>query len=83
MAVQQNLAPFDYEQKKMLAAKAMQTKPSSNDYRVPTSAWSGYGLSQTIPPISTTDLNKVSATGQASPPEATGKISVVRFERRN
>lgn len=58
MAVQQNLAPFDYEQKKMLAAKAMQTKPSSNDYRVPTSAWSGYGLSQTIPPISTTDLNK-------------------------
>ncbi|XP_076232969.1 protein bicaudal C isoform X2 [Calliopsis andreniformis] len=58
MAVQQNLAPFDYEQKKILAAKAMQTKPNSSDYRIPTSAWSGYGLSQSIPPISTTDLNK-------------------------
>ncbi|XP_076755985.1 protein bicaudal C isoform X5 [Xylocopa sonorina] len=58
MAAQQNLTPFDYEQKKMLAVKAVQTKPSSNDYRVPTSAWSGYGLSQSIPPISTTDLSK-------------------------
>lgn len=59
MAVQQNLVPFDYEQKKLLATKAIQTKPATNDYRVPTSAWSGYGLSQTIPPISATDLNKV------------------------
>ncbi|CAL7948010.1 unnamed protein product [Xylocopa violacea] len=58
MAAQQNLTPFDYEQKKMLAVKAVQTKPSSNDYRVPTSAWSGYGLSQSIPPLSTTDLSK-------------------------
>ncbi|XP_031849629.1 protein bicaudal C isoform X2 [Nomia melanderi] len=58
MAVQHNLGPFDYEQKKMLAAKAMQTKPNNNEYRVPTSAWSGYGLSQSIPPISATDLSK-------------------------
>ncbi|XP_076386979.1 protein bicaudal C isoform X2 [Megachile rotundata] len=58
MAVQQNFAPFDYEQKKILAAKAIQSKPSFNEYRVPTSAWSGYGLSQSIPPIGTTDLNK-------------------------
>lgn len=60
MAVQQNLGTFDYEQKKMLAAKVMQTKPANTEYRVPTSAWSGYGLSQSIPPISTTDLSKVS-----------------------
>ncbi|KAG7197816.1 hypothetical protein KM043_001630 [Ampulex compressa] len=58
IAVQQNLAPFDYEQKKILAVKAMQSKPSANDYRVPTSAWSGYGLSQSIPPITTSDLTK-------------------------
>ncbi|KZC15133.1 Protein bicaudal C [Dufourea novaeangliae] len=56
MVVQQNLTPFEYEQKKILATKAMQSKPSSNEYRVPTSAWSGYGLSQSIPPINTTDL---------------------------
>lgn len=58
MAAQQNLTPFDYEQKKLLATKVMQNK-SSNDLRVPTSAWSGYGLSQSIPPITTSDLNKV------------------------
>ncbi|XP_020287705.1 protein bicaudal C isoform X2 [Pseudomyrmex gracilis] len=58
MAAQQNLTPFDYEQKKLLATKAMQNKPSSSDFRVPTSAWSGYGLSQSIPPITTSDLNK-------------------------
>ncbi|XP_032666735.1 protein bicaudal C isoform X1 [Odontomachus brunneus] len=58
MAAQQNLTPFDYEQKKLLAAKAMQNKQSGSDYRVPTSAWSGYGLSQSIPPITTSDLSK-------------------------
>lgn len=55
----QNLTPFDYEQKKLLATKAMQNKSSNNDFRVPTSAWSGYGLSQSIPPITTSDLSKV------------------------
>jgi len=59
MAAQQNLTPFDYEQKKLLATKAMQNKSSTNDFRVPTSAWSGYGLSQSIPPITTSDLSKV------------------------
>ncbi|KAG5329672.1 BIC1B protein, partial [Acromyrmex heyeri] len=58
MAAQQNLTPFDYEQKKLLATKAMQNKSSTNDFRVPTSAWSGYGLSQSIPPITTSDLSK-------------------------
>lgn len=48
MAAQSNLTPFDYEQKKIMAAKAIQTKPSVSDYRVPTSAWAGYGLSQTV-----------------------------------
>lgn len=67
MVVQQNLAPFDYEQKKILATKALQTKPTSNEYRVPTSAWSGYGLSQSIPPISATDMSKeLTNTGSSS-----------------
>lgn len=64
MAAQQNLTPFDYEQKKLLATKAMQSKPNANDFRVPTSAWSGYGLSQSIPPISTSDLSKVTMDQQ-------------------
>lgn len=57
--VQQHLTPFDYEQKKLLATKAVQNKSSNNDFRVPTSAWSGYGLSQSIPPLTTSDLSKV------------------------
>lgn len=59
MAAQQNLTPFDYEQKKLLAVKAMQAKPNSADYRVPTSTWSGLGLSQSIPVTSSGDLSKV------------------------
>ncbi|KAK9303802.1 hypothetical protein QLX08_004667 [Tetragonisca angustula] len=66
MAAQQNLAPFDYEQKKILAAKVIQSKPNTNDYRVPTSVWSGYGLSQSIPPITTTDIKKESTTSHPS-----------------
>ncbi|XP_070520404.1 protein bicaudal C isoform X6 [Cardiocondyla obscurior] len=58
MAAQQNLTPFDYEQKKLLATKARQYKPGNTDFRIPTSAWSGYGLSQSIPPITTSDLSK-------------------------
>lgn len=58
IAAQQNFTPFDYEQKKLLATKAMQNKSGNNDFRVPTSAWSGYGLSQSIPPITTSDLSK-------------------------
>lgn len=59
IAAQQHLTPFDYEQKKLLATKAVQNKSNNNDFRVPTSAWSGYGLSQSIPPLITSDLSKV------------------------
>lgn len=62
IAAQQHLTPFDYEQKKLLATKAVQNKSSNNDFRVPTSAWSGYGLSQSIPPITTSDLSKVTTS---------------------
>lgn len=44
----------DFEQKKLMAVKAMQTKPNANDFRVPTPVWSGYGFSQSIPHISST-----------------------------
>lgn len=56
MAAQQNLTPADYEQKKIMAVLAVQNKSNtSSEYRVPTSTWSGYGLSQSTPP---SDLNK-------------------------
>ncbi|XP_043463526.1 protein bicaudal C isoform X1 [Leptopilina heterotoma] len=62
LEMHQNLTPFDYEQKKMLAVKAMQSKPNPTDYRVPNSAWTGYGLSQSTPLTSAGDMTKDSAS---------------------
>ncbi|KAK0172715.1 hypothetical protein PV328_005995 [Microctonus aethiopoides] len=47
---QHTFSGFDYEEKKLLAIKAMQSKPKNSEYRVPTMTWSGYGLSHTMPP---------------------------------
>lgn len=47
-------ALVDLEKKKLMAIRAMQAKPNASDYRVPTSVWSGYGFSQSIPHISST-----------------------------
>ncbi len=44
----------------------MQTKPNANDYRVPTSVWSGYGFSQTIPNLSSATENSSDSLGQTS-----------------
>lgn len=45
----QNMTPADYEQKKFLAVKALQNMPNTNEVRIPTSVWSGYGFSLTSP----------------------------------
>ena len=46
----------------MLAMKAMQAKPNPTDYRVPTTAWSGYGLSQSSPLTPGGEASKVKTT---------------------
>jgi len=48
LAAQQSLNSLDFD-KKFLAYKAMKTKPVPGNIRVPTSAWSGYGLSHSSP----------------------------------
>lgn len=42
------LSPSDYEQKRISGVRAMQNRPSGG-YRVPSNAWSGYGISHTSP----------------------------------
>ncbi|PNF27721.1 hypothetical protein B7P43_G12775 [Cryptotermes secundus] len=49
LAAQQSFNTFDFDKKKLLAYQAMQTKPVPGNVRVPTSAWSGYGLSHSSP----------------------------------
>lgn len=39
----------DYEQKRMAGVNAMHSRLSTGEYRVPTNAWSGYGISHTSP----------------------------------
>lgn len=61
--------PYDYENKKIQALKALQNKPNSNEFRVPTPTWSGYGLSQTMPALidlSVNDDNKSSNNNNTS-----------------
>ncbi|XP_063973959.1 protein bicaudal C isoform X4 [Diachasmimorpha longicaudata] len=45
------LTSYDFDHKKILALKAMKTKPNPSEYRVPTPTWAGYGLSQTMPSL--------------------------------
>lgn len=40
--------PFDYEQKKLMAMKAMQKKPEGES-RIPTDIWAGLGFSKSMP----------------------------------
>ncbi|XP_069700083.1 protein bicaudal C [Periplaneta americana] len=50
LAAQQSFNTFDFDKKKLLAYQAMQNnKPVPGDLRIPTSAWSGYGFSQSSP----------------------------------
>ncbi|KAF5301419.1 hypothetical protein FQA39_LY02148 [Lamprigera yunnana] len=42
------MALSDFEQKRLAGLRAMQMRPTGG-YRVPTSAWSGYGISHTSP----------------------------------
>ncbi|XP_076045895.1 protein bicaudal C isoform X2 [Oratosquilla oratoria] len=46
--VGQSLSISDYNTKKVMAAKAMK-EPVSNNPRIPTSSWSGYGFSKSMP----------------------------------
>uniref|UniRef100_UPI00398F478E protein bicaudal C homolog 1-like isoform X2 n=1 Tax=Pristiophorus japonicus TaxID=55135 RepID=UPI00398F478E len=44
-----NIQAFDYEQKKLLATKAMLKKPVVTEVRTPTNTWSGLGFSKSMP----------------------------------
>ena len=39
----------DYEAKRLLAAKALQSKPNAKEPRTPTTTWSGLGFSSSMP----------------------------------
>uniref|UniRef100_S4RLH9 BicC family RNA binding protein 1 n=1 Tax=Petromyzon marinus TaxID=7757 RepID=S4RLH9_PETMA len=48
----------DYEQKKLMATKAMQKKPVVTEVRTPTSQWSGLGFSKSMPAETIKELRR-------------------------
>ncbi|XP_072546701.1 protein bicaudal C homolog 1-B [Salminus brasiliensis] len=63
-AERNRLAPhiqaYDYEQKKLLATKAMLKKPVVTEVRTPTNTWSGLGFSKSMPADSIKQLRRAS-----------------------
>ncbi|CAN0436849.1 unnamed protein product [Lampetra fluviatilis] len=51
-------AAADYEQKKLMATKAMQKKPVVTEVRTPTSQWSGLGFSKSMPAETIKELRR-------------------------
>ncbi|XP_069609656.1 protein bicaudal C homolog 1 isoform X5 [Ranitomeya imitator] len=58
-AAQQNSErAYDYEQKKLLATKAMLKKPVVTEVRTPTNTWSGLGFSKSMPAETIKELRR-------------------------
>ncbi|XP_056457165.1 bicaudal C homolog 2 [Gadus chalcogrammus] len=51
---------YDYEQKKLLASRAMQRKPMVTEVQTPTDHWSGLGFSKSMPAEAVKELRNVS-----------------------
>ncbi|CAL8264119.1 unnamed protein product [Lota lota] len=51
---------YDYEQKKLLATRAMQRKPMVTEVQTPTDTWSGLGFSKSMPAEAVKELRNVS-----------------------
>ena len=48
-SLQQFQKSLDYDQKKLLATRAIQSKPSAGEPRTPTPSWAGLGFSNSMP----------------------------------
>ncbi|XP_021029643.1 protein bicaudal C homolog 1 isoform X2 [Mus caroli] len=53
-----HMQAFDYEQKKLLATKAMLKKPVVTEIRTPTNTWSGLGFSKSMPAETIKELRR-------------------------
>ncbi|XP_068111170.1 protein bicaudal C homolog 1 isoform X1 [Hyperolius riggenbachi] len=53
-----NMQTYDYEQKKLLATKAMLKKPVVTEVRTPTNTWSGLGFSKSMPAETIKELRR-------------------------
>ncbi|KAK1333676.1 hypothetical protein QTO34_006062 [Cnephaeus nilssonii] len=78
-----NMQAFDYEQKKLLATKAMLKKPVVTEVRTPTNTWSGLGFSKSMPAETIKELRRANHVSYKPTMTTTFEGSSMSLSRSN
>ncbi|XP_034993397.1 protein bicaudal C homolog 1 [Zootoca vivipara] len=78
-----NMQAFDYEQKKLLATKAMLKKPVVTEVRTPTNTWSGLGFSKSMPAETIKELRRANHVSYKPSMSTTYEGSSMSLSRSN
>uniref|UniRef100_H3APA1 BicC family RNA binding protein 1 n=2 Tax=Latimeria chalumnae TaxID=7897 RepID=H3APA1_LATCH len=78
-----NMQAFDYEQKKLLATKAMLKKPVVTEVRTPTNTWSGLGFSKSMPAETIKELRRANQVSYKPSMSTTYEGSSMSLSRSN
>ncbi|XP_009464235.1 PREDICTED: protein bicaudal C homolog 1 [Nipponia nippon] len=78
-----NMQAFDYEQKKLLATKAMLKKPVVTEVRTPTNTWSGLGFSKSMPAETIKELRRANHVSYKPSMTTTYEGSSMSLSRSN
>ncbi|RXN28843.1 bicaudal C -like protein [Labeo rohita] len=78
-----NMQAFDYEQKKLLATKAMLKKPVVTEVRTPTNTWSGLGFSKSMPAETIKELRRANHVSYKPTMSTTYEGSPLALSRSN
>uniref|UniRef100_A0A8C6YPJ3 BicC family RNA binding protein 1 n=1 Tax=Nothoprocta perdicaria TaxID=30464 RepID=A0A8C6YPJ3_NOTPE len=78
-----SMQAFDYEQKKLLATKAMLKKPVVTEVRTPTNTWSGLGFSKSMPAETIKELRRANHVSYKPSMTTTYEGSSLSLSRSN
>ncbi|XP_043836336.1 protein bicaudal C homolog 1 [Dromiciops gliroides] len=78
-----NMQAYDYEQKKLLATKAMLKKPVVTEVRTPTNTWSGLGFSKSMPAETIKELRRANHVSYKPTMRTTYEGSSMSLSRSN
>ncbi|XP_055358474.1 protein bicaudal C homolog 1-like isoform X2 [Betta splendens] len=78
-----SMQAFDYEQKKLLATKAMLKKPVVTEVRTPTNTWSGLGFSKSMPAETIKELRRANHVSYKPSMTTTYEGSPLSLSRSN
>ncbi|XP_070608169.1 protein bicaudal C homolog 1 [Erythrolamprus reginae] len=78
-----DMQAFDYEQKKLLATKAMLKKPVVTEVRTPTNTWSGLGFSKSMPAETIKELRRANHIAYKPSMSTTYESSSLSLSRSN